>query len=230
MACDPESETTLAQVAAVFRNKLITHLVESDFDIARFMKSEPRYQAAKAGEAEAGGSPAGTEPPPAVSGPRPGSMLDTTRRLSNRYTVSLDGLVTNANGTVSTVTVTNLSQDGARLSGLAGLFRETTGTLRLPTTALPELPFVVIGTLAQQARVWFTLTPRMRSLIANEFRYPAFKVTVLGLSERDPASARHGDRAGGPDGTDPARDEGGDGGGGGSEMTLIELAGGSGLG
>lgn len=195
-------DSTATALMRLFEYILIDHLA-GNTDIANFISDTNQRCSNRAPAPDAPGPrPArGGGPEARDSAPSNPFHNPVTCRLSKRYRMSLPCLVTISNGRSVEGIVEDLSQDGARLSGITGLFREMTGVLKLAAPELPELPdlpFTVVSATACQSSVRFDLTAQMQSLMAGKFRSRAFWTAVLGpdstyLDGGDVDAAAHGD-------------------------------------
>ena len=79
-------------------------------------------------------------------------------RTSMRYYLNIPGQIINMHGGDYPVNVLDISQSGARLTKVPGLFREATGILFVSSLPLPELSFIVVNSDERYASVVFALS------------------------------------------------------------------------
>jgi len=190
----------------LFRDWIVSHVVEEDRDIGAFLRCKARFYAQCTEEAENSDQ----EDVPKTFIERRNTVYCITNkngRVYKRYAVNIPGIAIDHQGNRFDVTVVNLSQGGARLTGTRKLFKEAVGSLILPTTSLPELQFIVLDVKATVIGVCFTLKSDTQMLLARELMSPAFLATQHDANSPGPIDAEEhdgefdgGEQGGGPDG------------------------------
>ncbi len=95
---------------------------------------------------------------------------DSICRISKRFEVSLACRVRTSHGREIQAMLINLSQDGAKLGNVTGLFRGMSGILSVSLPPDLDLPFSVVAAIGRQASIKFNLTYHLRATLVNAFR------------------------------------------------------------
>ncbi len=153
-------------VLSFFTTRLLRHMTVEDHDIGVYLRSEFRHALYTTENAASEVSALGARHRPYDS--KCHCITNRDGRIFARYEVNLTGRIVTEQGHALRVVVENLSQGGACLDCSTGLFKGARGVLRMPTTDLPDLNFVVVRVHNNRANIQFTLSSGMQLAFAKK--------------------------------------------------------------
>jgi len=171
---------------AMFRDWLLGHVIKEDRDIGVFLTCRERF---RSGIRLASGASPDTGAGERLSQPGKGDatmgITALSARIFKRHGLNLAGRVANHLGDEFPVVVNNISQQGAMLSGVAGLFKEGLGVLKVPAITERDLPFVVMHASDVRASVCFTIGHDDQLILRKRLQSPDFGPATGGAPAGD---------------------------------------------
>ena len=162
----------------LFRDWVLRHVVDEDRDIGVFLRCKDRYS-----KQQALVTPSNNQPDLARSVQQTfSSSHDITKRdgrVSRRHMVNIEGNVVSKFTCENRVNVTNISQGGARISGITGMFKEAAGILTIPSLSLPDLSFICITATREECSVYFTISLEKQDELNRVLRSKKFTELVV---------------------------------------------------
>lgn len=146
------------QLLNLFRELVLKHVIDDDRDIGSYLRSKERYRTSRdtaiASHRKAAFNGSVDQQPSS-------SKYDITNqngRVYKRFEVNIPGIVVNMAQCNNPVMIMNISQRGARISGIKGMFKEATGILLIKDLPIPDLSFIVKDVCGNEFSVLFTVS------------------------------------------------------------------------
>ena len=162
------------QLLMLFRDWVLRHVVDEDRDIGVYLRCQERYSKqsdlAKPNNIQQTNQigPIHKIMPPL------NDIMNRNGRTSQRHFVNIPGNVVTKFMCENHVIVTNISQGGARISGITSLFKEAPGILTIPSLSLPDLSFIVKTAIGDSCSVYFTISLEKQDQLNRVLRSDKF--------------------------------------------------------